>query len=287
MMKCDCGCEFEPVVEYQHFIICGDCREPETWARLLKAAGVEKVNGVFTSPPYAEQRKAQYGGVPTSEYVEWWEAVQANVRANLAADGSFFVNIKPHCEDGERVLYVFDLVLAMKRRWGWRFVDELCWTHTGYMGGYINRFKNQFEPIYHFCIDGKIKFRPESVSHLSDGLPSGKKIKNNTGSGYIHVTETISGKARPGNHLEITPEYQSDFHPAAFPVSLPTFFVKAYSDAGDVWCDPFLGSGTTICAAHQNGRRGVGIEKLEKYISVCLERLQTLTGQTPVLLGAQ
>ncbi|GAH40915.1 unnamed protein product, partial [marine sediment metagenome] len=48
----------------EHFIICGDCRETETWERLLAAAGVDKVNGVFTSPPYAEQRKEQYGGVP-------------------------------------------------------------------------------------------------------------------------------------------------------------------------------------------------------------------------------
>ena len=67
---------------------------------------MEKVNGVFTSPPYAEQRKEQYGGVPTEQYVEWWEAVQSNVKANLAADGSFFVNIKPHRANGERSLYV-------------------------------------------------------------------------------------------------------------------------------------------------------------------------------------
>ena len=107
----------------EHRLACGDCREPETWGRLLAGA---KANGVFTSPPYAEQRKEQYGGVPTAEYVAWWEAVQANVKANLAGDGSFFVNIKPHCEDGERALYVFDLVLAMKRQWGWQFVDELC-----------------------------------------------------------------------------------------------------------------------------------------------------------------
>src|SRR3972149_5421213 len=106
----------------EHLVICGDCREPETWARLLTAAKVDKANGIFTSPPYAEQRKKQYGGVPTAKYVEWWEAVQSNVRANLAEDGSFFVNIKPHCEGGQRVLYVFDLVLAMVRQWGWQFV---------------------------------------------------------------------------------------------------------------------------------------------------------------------
>jgi len=101
--------------------------------------------------PYAEQRKEQYGGIPADDYVEWW-GVQEHVRTRLADDGSFFVNIKPHCEDGERVLYVFDLVLAMKRQWGWRFVDELCWrdTRDGVPGGWNNRFKDGFEPIYQF-----------------------------------------------------------------------------------------------------------------------------------------
>jgi len=89
-----------------HYWICGDSRDFGTWEKLLRAAQVEKVNGVFTSPPYAEQRKKQYGGVPTEKYVEWWNDLQANVRAHLANDGSFFVNIKPHCENGERVLYV-------------------------------------------------------------------------------------------------------------------------------------------------------------------------------------
>jgi len=273
----------------EHFIICGDCRESETWARLLAAAGVEKVNGVFTSPPYAEQRKQQYGGVPTAEYVEWWEAVQANVRANLASDGSFFVNIKPHCEDGERVLYVFDLVLAMVRRWGWRFVDELCWRDTkdGVPGGWSNRFKNAFEPIYHFSTRGDIKFREENVRHKSDSVFD-YSINNtkNPGSGLLGKAAKgrRTGMARASNVIEAASDSSCLGHVAPFPVALPTFFVKAYSDAGDVWLDPFLGSGTTIVAAHNEGRRGLGIERLEKYVAVTLERLAGL-GLEPRRLG--
>lgn len=273
-----------------HFVICGDCRDPETWTRLLQAAGVEKVNGVFTSPPYAMQRKEQYGGVEADEYVEWWEAVQANVRANLAGDGSFFVNIKPHCEDGERVLYVFDLVLAMKRRWGWRFVDELCWKHQGIPGRWNERFKNQFEPVYHFStektgINHGAVVKPFSdksgVLSIYDGIDN-RPAK--TGSPFRQGGKKSAefDGALPGNVIEY-PIGDADAHAAAFPVALPTFFVKAYSDAGDVWLDPFCGSGTTIVAAHNEGRRGLGIEQLEKYVAVILERLATATGKTPVL----
>jgi site-specific DNA-methyltransferase (adenine-specific)/site-specific DNA-methyltransferase (cytosine-N4-specific) len=278
-MKCDCGCEFAPVVQYDHRLLCGDCREPASWARLL---GGVKANGVFTSPPYAEQRKEQYGGTPAAEYVAWWEAVQANVKAHLAPDGSFFVNIKPHCEAGERVLYVFDLVLAMKRQWGWLYVDELCWKKNGLPGGFANRFKNDFEPVYHFALQAHIKFDAQAVGHPSDSI----RVYEHGASFAAHGNITVegdfkSGIARPGNVIEVGGSEGQ--HAAAFPVALPDFFVRAYSDAGDVWVDPFCGSGTTIVAAHKNGRRGMGIEMLAKYAAVICERLQGM-GLAPVLL---
>lgn len=267
----------------EHFAICGDCREPETWRRLLQSAGIDRVNGVFTSPPYAMQRKDQYGGVPTAEYVDWWEALQANVKANLAADGSFFVNIKAHCEDGQRVLYCMDLVCAMVRRWGWRFVDELIWKKNGLPGGWDNRFKNDFEPVYHFSHGEEIKFSPLSVGHHSDHI----RIYENGAQFAAHGNITVEGKfksgiARPGNVIEVNGAEGN--HAAAFPVALPDFFIRAYSDTGDVWCDPFLGSGTTIVAAHQNQRIGIGSERLPKYMAVILERLQEVVGITPTLL---
>jgi len=261
-----------------HYWICGDCREFETWQKLLSAAQVEKVNGVFTSPPYAEQRKKQYGGVPTDKYVEWWNEVQANVRAHLAADGSFFVNIKPHCENGERVLYVFDLVLAMKRQWGWKFIDELSWNDVPIPGKWDNRFKNGFEPVYHFGTDTHIKFRAENVSHYGETFKADGRT-HFSGNGAIKGAVAVMGNIRPSNVIQTGTS--DGVHEASFPIALPSFFIKAYSDAGDVWCDPFLGSGTTICAAHKNNRRGLGIEFLEKYCAVICERIEKETGETP------
>jgi len=100
--------------------------------------------------------------------------------------------------------------------------------------------------------------------------------------------EYKKGLVRPSNVIQVAASgSEAQGHAAAFPVALPAFFVKAYSDAGDVWLDPFLGSGTTIVAAHQNNRRGLGIEKLEKYVAVILERLQQTTGLTPRLVARQ
>lgn len=276
-----------------HRLICGDCREQGDLDALLDG---EKVNGVFTSPPYAMQRAKQYGGVPVGEYVDWWEAVQANVRSVLAKDGSFFVNIKPHCEDGQRVLYVMDLVQAMVREWGWRFVDELCWKRVSIPAKWSNRFKNYFEPVYHFSMIDRCKFRPDNVLRdfsensdkyntydsglstiISDSRPSGFDLNGSMKSQYVN-------QAYPSNVIECSGGI-SGIQAATFPTKLPTFFLKAYSDPGDIWLDPFCGSGTVIVAAENEGRLGMGVEKLPKYCAVILERLEASTGRPAELVA--
>jgi DNA modification methylase len=139
-----CGKEFTPV-KPRHAIICGDSRDPSVVARLL--AGVQ-VNVAITSPPYAAQREydksSGFTPILPEQYGEWFKPVAANIAAALAPDGSYFLNVKPHADDGERSLYVTDLLLLHKRQWGWRYVDEFCWrkTDNGVPGGWNNRFKN-------------------------------------------------------------------------------------------------------------------------------------------------
>ena len=48
-MRCDCGCEFEPVIEYQHRLICGDCTDAAVVARVM---GGEKAQACMTDPPW-------------------------------------------------------------------------------------------------------------------------------------------------------------------------------------------------------------------------------------------
>lgn len=94
-----------------------------------------------------------------------------------------------------------------------------------------------------------------------------------------------SGLARPGNVLKIAANREHWGQAAMFPVGLPTFFLKAYSDPGDLVLDPFLGSGTTLIAAEQTGRVCFGMEILAKYADVCLSRWEQFTGQVAVRCG--
>jgi len=210
-----------------------------------------------------------------------YDGLQATVRSVLAEDGSFFVNIKPHCEDGQRVLYVMDLVLQMVRGWDWRLVDELCWNKMGGVpGAWNNRFKNSFEPVYHFSLQSSIKFSPENVSHFTEDLIEYNYDNPKTHSGFISSGGgpkggRKSGLARPNNVIH-EGNAKAEIHHAQFPVALPTFFIKAFSDENDTWLDPFCGSGTVLVGCQNENRVGLGIEKLPKYGAVILERLQDL-----------
>lgn len=271
-----------------HRLLIGDCRNPEDMARLC---GGDKINVAFTSPPYASQRKydeaSGFKPIPPDEYVAWWEPVQANVRQHLADDGSFFVNIKPHCEGGERVLYVFDLVLKMRRGWGWRFVDELIWKNAGVPGYWPNRFKDGFESIWHFAASDSFPFHPKRVGHQTADAFNGPGGMDGRGTGgrYIDVTETHEGIALPTNVIEVHHDVQKGaLHPASFPIGLPSFFIRAFSDPGDVILDPFMGSGTTCISAENHGRRSLGCEISAKYAAVICQRCLD-SGMQPRLLS--
>jgi DNA modification methylase len=273
-----------------HRLMCGDSKSFSDIEKLLKG---KKINLVVTSPPYASQRTYDEGSgfkpVHPDEFVTWYQDVASNIMANLANDGSYFCNIKPNAEGIKRELYVFDLVLAHVRDWGWNFADEFCWERSGIPQQVARRFKNQFEPIYHFT-KGEWKFRPESVKHESKSVPKAKgKGAGNTNAanrqGHVSAVDgndVLAGMAYPGNRL---PTFQSEAlgHPAAYPVGLPEFFIKAYTDAGDVVFDPFMGSGSTLMASEKQGRIACGTELSPKYCDVIVKRWEDFTGKKAVL----
>jgi DNA modification methylase len=300
----------------KHRLGCGDCRDQNTLRMLF--ADYARANVCITSPPYATQREydpsSGFKPIAPEAYVAWYADVAAGVESVLAPDGSYFLNIKAHADEGERNLYVADLLIAHKRQWGWRFVDEFCWrkTDNGVPGGWGNRFKNAFEPVFHFCRQPKIKFRPEAVGHESEDCfdYSPNNPKSNSGSGLLgtgargaaadggknqgawgRTRSSLSddsegrhtGLARPSNVIEVKSESSQGSHSAPFPRALVEFFIRAFSDPGDVIFDPFMGSGTTMAAAGLLDRISYGSEISPSYCDVIARRIMSLTGNEPVL----
>ena len=63
------------------------------------------------------------------------------------------------------------------------------------------------------------------------------------------------------------------------PVALFDYLIKNSSKAGDIVLDSFGGSGTTIMACEQNGRRGYCMELDPRYVDVIINRWEQFTGQ--------
>ena len=63
-------------------------------------------------------------------------------------------------------------------------------------------------------------------------------------------------------------------HPTEKPVRLYREFVALFSEPGDIILDPFTGSGTTLRAAKDLGRRAIGIEIEERYCEIAAKRME-------------
>jgi DNA modification methylase len=278
----------------EHRLMCGDCRETKDVTELMRA---DEINLAFTSPPYAAQREydpsSGFSEIPPDEYVEWFYPVQSGIRSRLAVDGSFFLNIKPNADGLSRMLYVMDLVVAHVRKWEWIFAEEFCWERAGIPQQVVRRFKNQFEPVYQF-VKSDWKIRPHQVQYKCKNVPvpMGRGAGDTNASkrqgvkSAVDGNKVVDGLAYPGNRLPPFAATEVLGHSAVFPVGLPSFFIEAYTDSGDLVYEPFSGSGTTIIACERLGRRCRAMEISPGYVAVALQRYKDATGKTPKLLNA-
>lgn len=72
-------------------------------------------------------------------------------------------------------------------------------------------------------------------------------------------------------HWTLTPERQEK-HLAMFPVELPKRLIKMFTFHGETVLDPFMGSGSTACAAIETGRNSIGFELNQAFIPVYREK---------------
>lgn len=66
---------------------------------------------------------------------------------------------------------------------------------------------------------------------------------------------------------------RKNHHPTVKPLKLMSYLITLFSREGDTVIDPFVGSGTTVVAAEQLGRKGIGIEREAEYAEIARARL--------------
>ena len=251
----------------------------------LKMLQSDSIDLIVTSPPYADQRKKTYGGVSADKYVEWFTPIAKELLRVTKSSGSFVLNIKERAINGERHTYVIELILMM-RKLGWLWTEEYIWhKKNSYPGKWPNRFRDSWERCIHLTKSKKFNMYQEEVmvpmgdwknSRLKNMSDTDKKRdESKVGSGFGKKIENWVTRdlAYPTNVLHMATECGNRSHSAAFPESLPEWFIKLFTTEGDTVLDPFSGSGTTLKVAKAMKRNAVGIEILDEYCEITANRV--------------
>lgn len=252
----------------------GDCME------VLK----KYPNGYFalivTSPPYADARKNDYGGVTPTDYVKWFCERAESLYRVLREDGTFILNIKEKVVDGERSTYVLELIQEMRKQ-GWLWTEEYIWHKKNcHPGKWPNRFRDAWERCLQFNKRKRFVMNQENVMvPMGDwkktrlrslGKNDVVRFDSQVRSGFgKNISKWVGrDKAYPTNVLHMATECSNKKHSATFPYGLPEWFIKLFSNSGDWILDPFVGSGTTCLAARNLDRNSVGIDIKKEYIAL-------------------
>lgn len=243
---------------------------------------------IFTSPPYADQRKNTYGGIPPDKYVNWFLPIAKELFRVLKPSGTFVLNIKERVVNGERSTYVMELILEMKKQ-GWIWTEEYIWhKKNSYPGKWPNRFRDAWERLIQFNKSKKFNMYQDEVmvpmgdwaktrlKKLSD--TDKKRDESKVGSGFgKNISNWIEREmAYPTNVLHLATECNNKNHSAAFPEGLPAWFIKLFTKPGDTVLDPFMGSGTTNIVAGKMKRNSIGIEIVSEYYDIVKKNLQPI-----------
>lgn len=260
----------KPVIEVDKIYL-GDCKE------ILKKFSDNSINLIVTSPPYADNRKETYDGVSPDQYVKWFLPISKDLRRVLRNDGSFILNIKERTVSGEKHTYVIELILEMRKQ-GWYWTEEYIWHKKNcYPGKWPNRFRDAWERCLHFTKQKEFKIYQDAVK-VPVGEWAKKRLANLSERDMIRdESRSLSGFGKniskwvgrdmvyPTNVLHLATECSNRTHSATYPKALPEWFIKLFTQEGDVVLDPFMGSGTTALACIDLNRKYVGIEIKKEY----------------------
>jgi site-specific DNA-methyltransferase (adenine-specific) len=262
-------------------LILGDCKEK------LKELKDNSIDLIFTSPPYSDSRKNTYGGIHPDKYVEWFLPISKELFRVLKPTGTFVLNIKEKAVNGERHIYVLELIIQMRKQ-GWFWTEEFIWHKKNcYPGKWPNRFRDAWERLLQFNKSKKFHMYQEAVmvpvggwalKRLKNMSPTDRirdNAKNGSGFGKNISNWLDRDMVYPTNVIHLATECSNKNHSAAFPEELPAWFIKLFTKEEDMVLDPFAGSGTTLFAADKLRRNSIGIEILPDFYEMVKSRIKS------------
>jgi len=260
------------------------------------------VNLVMTSPPFALQRKKDYGNKNQHEYIDWLAEFASLVYQKLTPDGSFVVDLGGAYQKGVpvRSLYNYRVLIKFCDEIGFHLAEEFFWFNPSKLPSPIEwvnkrkiRTKDSVNTVWWLS---KTEWPKANVSNVlteySDKMkkllknpeayytpakrPSGHDIgssfgKDNGGAIPSNLLQIPNSEAS-SRYLKLCKEMEIKAHPARFPAKLPEFFIRFLTEPNDLVVDIFAGSNTTGYVAEKEGRRWLAFEQVPEYLEASLFR---------------
>jgi len=279
--------------------ICGDS------LAMLEKLENESIDLVVTSPPFALQRKKEYGNESQDQYVDWLCQFGSIVFRKLKKTGSFVIDIGGAYEQGQPSysLYQFRVLLKLCDEIGFFLAQPFYWHNPSALPAPIEwvnkrkiRAKTSVNTVWWLSKSPYCKADVRNVlapysSRMERLISNPEEFVKNEGtvrpSGHVLGKSSWSknnGGAIPPNMLQIpNSESNSQYlryckelcvksHPARFPSALPEFFIKFLTDEGDLVVDIFAGSNTTGYASEKLNRNWFSFDLSKEYVAASVFR---------------
>jgi len=264
---------------------------------LLPLLPADSVDLVITSPPFALQRKKEYGNETEDDHVDWLLQFAEPLKRVLKPTGSFVLDLGGAYQSGRpvRSLYNFRVMLRLCDEHGFRLAEEFFWHNPAKLPSPIEwvnkrkiRAKDSVNTVWWLSktdlpkADVRRVLTPysERMQKLLQDAESFYRPKlRPSGHDISGRFANDNGGAIPSNLLQIpNTESNSPYqrlcatvgvkpHPARFPEKLPSFFIEFLTDPGDTVLDIFAGSNTTGQAAERLSRQWLAFEKDPVYVA--------------------
>jgi len=275
---------------------CGDS------LHLLAQLPDNSIHLAITSPPFALQRKKEYGNKDQHEYIDWLMQFAALVHSKLKPDGSFVLDLGGAYQKGTptRSLYNFRVPIRICDELGFFLAEDFYWHNPSKLPSPIEwvnkrkiRVKDSVNNVWWFSKSewpkadvSKVlvpyslrmeKLLKDPAAFYSPKVrPSGHDIgagfgKDNGGaipSNLLQISNTESN----GTYLAGCKLLGFKQHPARFPAKLPEFFIRLLTVPGDLVVDFFAGSNTTGSVAEAEGRKWLAFEQRIDYLATSVFR---------------
>lgn len=234
----------------------------------------KSVKLVITSPPYNIGKEYEKRKDLDIYLAEQEETIKESIRV-LSDDGSICWQVGNHIGTDGEVFPLDALIYVIGKKRGLKLRNRIIW-HFGHGLHCTKRFSGRHETIVWFTKSDNYTFNLDPV-RVPQKYPGKKNFKKNENYGTLSCNPL--GK-NPSDVWEI-PNVKNNHpekteHPCQFPIELIERFVLSMTNPGDAVLDPYLGAGSTICAAILNGRKGYGSDVKKEYIHITESRIKAV-----------